>query len=575
MPTPTDTQIEDWLCGLGFAGPASSFLVEQFLRSGGTGDASNLSVTSETDDTTQTLAAWTQDIEDVTTDASSLLVTATGTPTARTLASRFATLRDIRDYGAVAGSDSGQAIQDALDDSSDGDAVFIPRGTFLLPSTAMGSDSTSILTYPNGKRVNIIGLGMGTSVLAIHASTASNMNILRGALTTSTFGIQFDSFGIYNTAGTAAGYDAIQFDFTDSDAVLVYQVLFRNLRLATKSATGGTGLRVVANSTSASGGMAYSAVSECLLDGVWFENVGDNMAIDHSTLIPSQATQPNPTIYALNVDGAENLDITRNVIAGLNTMIHVAGGVAPVIMMNWCEAPFGIATQSVNNAMIDIAGDESDVKHARIIANTCQSNLDTGLPNPVRLDNSIQAYVDGNRLWTYNNYPAIKITANAEDTIVGPNTYEQGNVVKYQEDCVQDLGARTLFVLEWRSTFVPAISFGGGTTGITYTSRTGTVTKSQDTVSFVINIVLSNKGSSTGSLAIGTLPYNAGETTACEVNINTVTSGVGDTYIDCQLGAGAGGLSIRKMATGSMTTLTDADVTNTTSIRIAGTYQVA
>jgi len=56
-------------------------------------------------------------------------------------------------------------------------------------------------------------------------------------------------------------------------------------------------------------------------------------------------------------------------------------------------------------------------------------------------------------------------------------------------------------------TFVPAISFDGGTTGIVYNIQAGRYTKVGNMVTVWIHIYISNKGSSTGQARIGGLPY--------------------------------------------------------------------
>jgi hypothetical protein len=55
-------------------------------------------------------------------------------------------------------------------------------------------------------------------------------------------------------------------------------------------------------------------------------------------------------------------------------------------------------------------------------------------------------------------------------------------------------------------TFVPVLNFGGGTTGITYSSQVGIYTKVGRKVTVTINIALTNKGTSTGNAGIS-MPF--------------------------------------------------------------------
>lgn len=58
-------------------------------------------------------------------------------------------------------------------------------------------------------------------------------------------------------------------------------------------------------------------------------------------------------------------------------------------------------------------------------------------------------------------------------------------------------------------TLTPGISFGGGTTGITYTTRTGSYTKIGNRVFVNGYILLSSKGSATGSARITGLSFTS------------------------------------------------------------------
>ncbi len=478
---------------------------------------------------------------------------------------------NIKDYGAVGNGSTNDsaAIQAAIDAVPDGGTLYIPRGTYLVGPTAQGSLSNAIFTRANGQRINIIGEGFA-SLLSVHASTPSTMDVIGFAWTTSTRGLRFENFAILPQSGHP-GRHGIHFDLTSGTTVLVYQVVFRNLMLTLDNATG-QGIAVNVNAASVSGGMAYSVIEECLLDGIRLNNVGDNMKVSHNTLIPTNST--NPTVYVVNITGAKNFVFNHNVVAGRNAMLYHAGGYSSVIDGNWFETPSGIANASSHGAMVDIAGDVSDVKHIKIRNNSFMSHVGTNLPNPIRLDNCIQGLVDGNFLWTYGfpDYAAIKLTANAEDNTIGANTYEEGNVVKYQEDCVDNLGVRTVFTVQTKTSWTPTISFGGGSTGITYGTRTGSVVKHGSVVTFSAVIPLTSKGSSTGNLSIGNLPYAAERDSPISIEMQTITSGVGDTNISAFVVGGFGTFSIRKMVSGTDTALTDADLTNSTTIRIAGSY---
>lgn len=66
-------------------------------------------------------------------------------------------------------------------------------------------------------------------------------------------------------------------------------------------------------------------------------------------------------------------------------------------------------------------------------------------------------------------------------------------------------------VLDWylEGTFTPALKFGGASVGMTYSTQSGRFTRIGNVVTFWIEILLSAKGSSTGSATITGLPYTA------------------------------------------------------------------
>jgi hypothetical protein len=126
-------------------------------------------------------------------------------------------------------------------------------------------------------------------------------------------------------------------------------------------------------------------------------------------------------------------------------------------------------------------------------------------------------------------------------------------------------------------TFTPAIDFGGGSTGITYTTQVGSYTRIGDRVLFNLHVLLSNKGSSAGNMRIINLPFTslatAGYYQAVSVgfynNLASVAGGIAGyianntTYI-----------TLVQTTTGAPTILTDANCNNTSNFIISGQYQV-
>jgi hypothetical protein len=134
-------------------------------------------------------------------------------------------------------------------------------------------------------------------------------------------------------------------------------------------------------------------------------------------------------------------------------------------------------------------------------------------------------------------------------------------------------GANTLDDYE-EGTFTPSIALGGGTSGITYDNQTGTYTKIGNVVCYHLNILLTNKGSSTGNLSITGLPFTSAATellvTPSQINSFTGITG----HVSGLINSSATTISnIGYLGTGTFTAINDTNVTNTSRIRMTGIYR--
>jgi hypothetical protein len=125
-------------------------------------------------------------------------------------------------------------------------------------------------------------------------------------------------------------------------------------------------------------------------------------------------------------------------------------------------------------------------------------------------------------------------------------------------------------------TLTPTMTLGGGSTGMTFLSRGITYKRRSDEVSFSLSMFMSSKGSSTGDIVIGNLPYTSANTATFPVSLfmSNVTSGVGDTHLFATVQNNSKNIFLYKMISGVATRLKDTDITDTTEIRINGRYPV-
>jgi hypothetical protein len=125
-------------------------------------------------------------------------------------------------------------------------------------------------------------------------------------------------------------------------------------------------------------------------------------------------------------------------------------------------------------------------------------------------------------------------------------------------------------------TFTPVITFGGGSTGITYTVQEGYYTKIGNRVFYDITIVLSAKGSSTGTALITGLPFTSGSSgsnfVAGAMFASSMSAGT-TTMVVGQLNQSNTTITMIRYDAGSAVALTDASFTDTSSIRFNGHYR--
>lgn len=123
--------------------------------------------------------------------------------------------------------------------------------------------------------------------------------------------------------------------------------------------------------------------------------------------------------------------------------------------------------------------------------------------------------------------------------------------------------------------WTPVLTLGGATTGITYTTQSGKYHREGDLVTVWCDMVLSSKGSATGSAAITGLPFANG------LGINAYEYAQPDalaSFTGYQLGVlmqnGATSVLPRKNKDGADSQITDTNFNNTSVIRFRIEYRV-
>ena len=126
-------------------------------------------------------------------------------------------------------------------------------------------------------------------------------------------------------------------------------------------------------------------------------------------------------------------------------------------------------------------------------------------------------------------------------------------------------------------TWTPTITFGGGSTGVTYSNQKGNYTKIGNRVFVSCYLAVSNKGSSSGAVAINGLPFTSSSATAMYNNVCVWADGLSSITGSLQ-GYNAPNTStvseIAYLGTGVQTAITNSNCTTNPSFMVNFTYSI-
>jgi hypothetical protein len=152
---------------------------------------------------------------------------------------------------------------------------------------------------------------------------------------------------------------------------------------------------------------------------------------------------------------------------------------------------------------------------------------------------------------------------NRYGTSLGPYTTADDNMLPYKT-----------------YTFTPTLTFGGASVGITYLKQRGTLTRFGNRAFYSIEIVLSAKGSSTGTaivngLSIASVNYSDSSfQQPGALRLGAVNSAL-TNVLQCGVIPNSTTINLTELAAGVEVALTNADFLDTSYILIAGVYEIA
>ena len=162
--------------------------------------------------------------------------------------------------------------------------------------------------------------------------------------------------------------------------------------------------------------------------------------------------------------------------------------------------------------------------------------------------------------------------ANANGFGVGTAVPSSGSGIAFPATQSASSDANTLDDYE-EGTWTPTMSFGGGSTGLTYSVQSGNYTKVGNIVRVFGTIQLSNKGSSTGSMVITGLPFQAANSGITGSVLIGAWTGI-TSQIQYYMSASTSNVTFEFINSGTQSAVTNSNLVNNSSTYISLVYQV-
>ena len=191
---------------------------------------------------------------------------------------------------------------------------------------------------------------------------------------------------------------------------------------------------------------------------------------------------------------------TVNLTSQVSGILPVANGGTGLTTLTAGYIPYGNGTSALSSAA-GFAFDGTSLS----IYNGAATQLNLGYSSTYRWNISRDNVTTSNLVISSNNGSGL--TSIASFTNAGNLQFNvsNGGVIFNNSSALTNSTLNDYEV----GTFTPVLAFGGGSTGIVYTNRSGNYTKVGNVVTVSIGIYLSSKGSSTGNATITGLPFTS------------------------------------------------------------------
>ncbi len=265
-------------------------------------------------------------------------------------------------------------------------------------------------------------------------------------------------------------------------------------------------------------------------------------------------------VYGIADDGGYVQSITNNNFNGCLTHIGYAGCLNISIQDNEFETAASTPITSNNTSLVlgVSVGASQNVYIANnaiipSISNSCI--IINAASNPLTLVNNLLG----------NSTPAKVTGLNLVGQFIELGNTNGGGGASYS-------GNPTIqFRSDDTGSFTPGITFGGAAVGVTGTF-TGLYTRINNVVNISIQITLTSKGSSTGSIEITGLPYDSKTGFTQSIPVAFSTGIITATSVGALITSVSKVIKLQNANVNYTNTLTDANISNTTVFYISGQY---
>lgn len=182
---------------------------------------------------------------------------------------------------------------------------------------------------------------------------------------------------------------------------------------------------------------------------------------------------------------------------------------------------------------------------------------------------------------------AIAGLASAADTLpyfTGPGAAALADFTAFGRSLADDadaaagrstLGLGTAAVEDYEEgAFTPGLTFGGGSTGMTFSAQSGRYTRIGRMVFVDLQVTLSAKGSSAGAAVVTGLPFASAALPLAIVSFFPNQNFASMTVPAAFIAPGGTTINLRRITTTGSSNLTDATFTDTSDLRISAAYAV-